>query len=112
MGVKSRDAHSANVSPAAQQQSTTKLYISLLLTIGFDPGMAASRAQAGKGSATLSMAYAAAAFANSCLRAMGGEEGVVDCACASCPHFCRDASYDLTPTLTLILFLILILMLM
>ncbi len=36
--------------------------------------------QAGKGSATLSMAYAAAAFANSCLRAMGGEDGVVDCA--------------------------------
>ena len=42
-----------------------------------------AHAQAGKGSATLSMAYAAAAFANSCLRAMGGEEGVVDCACAS-----------------------------
>lgn len=36
--------------------------------------------QAGKGSATLSMAYAAAAFADSCLRAMAGEGGVVECA--------------------------------
>ena len=42
--------------------------------------MHASALQAGKGSATLSMAYAAAAFANSCLRAMGGEADVVDCA--------------------------------
>ena len=41
--------------------------------------------QAGKGSATLSMAYAAAAFANSCLRAMGGEDDIVDCACALHP---------------------------
>ena len=39
-----------------------------------------SAAQAGKGSATLSMAYAAAAFAESCLRAMGGQEGVLECA--------------------------------
>ena len=37
-------------------------------------------AQAGKGSATLSMAYAAAAFAESCLKAMAGEPGVVECA--------------------------------
>lgn len=36
--------------------------------------------QAGKGSATLSMAYAAAKFAESCLRAMAGEAGVVECA--------------------------------
>lgn len=34
--------------------------------------------QAGKGSATLSMAYAAAAFAESCLRAMAGESGVTE----------------------------------
>lgn len=37
-------------------------------------------AQAGKGSATLSMAYAAAEFAASCLRALAGEPGVVECA--------------------------------
>jgi malate dehydrogenase len=35
--------------------------------------------QAGKGSATLSMAYAAAKFAESCLRALSGE-AVVECA--------------------------------
>ena len=39
-----------------------------------------SRVQAGKGSATLSMAYAAAAFAESCLKAMGGAPNVVECA--------------------------------
>ncbi|GBG73120.1 hypothetical protein CBR_g12837 [Chara braunii] len=36
-------------------------------------------AKAGAGSATLSMAYAAAKFANSCLRAMKGESGIVEC---------------------------------
>jgi malate dehydrogenase len=37
-------------------------------------------AKAGAGSATLSMAAAAAHFAHSCLRAMDGERGVVECA--------------------------------
>lgn len=37
-------------------------------------------AKAGAGSATLSMAYAAAKFADSCLRAMKGEAGVIECA--------------------------------
>lgn len=37
-------------------------------------------AKAGAGSATLSMAYAAARFAGSCLRAMAGEPGVTECA--------------------------------
>lgn len=37
-------------------------------------------AKAGAGSATLSMAAAAAQFADSCLRAMRGERGVVECA--------------------------------
>jgi malate dehydrogenase len=37
-------------------------------------------AKAGKGSATLSMAYAAAKFGESCLRAMAGESGIVECA--------------------------------
>jgi len=37
-------------------------------------------AKAGAGSATLSMAVAAAQFAHSCLRALDGERGVVECA--------------------------------
>lgn len=37
-------------------------------------------AKAGTGSATLSMAYAAAKFAESCLRALQGETGVIECA--------------------------------
>ena len=36
--------------------------------------------QAGKGSATLSMAYAAAKFGESCLAAMAGRAGLVECA--------------------------------
>ena len=44
------------------------------------PLHAALLRQAGKGSATLSMAYAAAEFAASCLRALAGEPGVVECA--------------------------------
>lgn len=39
--------------------------------------------QAGKGSATLSMAYAAAKFAESCLKAIQGQRGVVECAYVS-----------------------------
>ena len=44
-----------------------------------DAGTEVVAAKAGKGSATLSMAYAAFEFARSCLRAMGGEAGVVEC---------------------------------
>jgi len=36
-------------------------------------------AKAGTGSATLSMAYAAARMCESCLRALGGEEGIYEC---------------------------------
>lgn len=36
-------------------------------------------AKAGTGSATLSMAWAAARFADSCLRAMHGENGIIEC---------------------------------
>lgn len=36
--------------------------------------------QAGKGSATLSMAYAAAKFAEACLKALSGDPAVVECA--------------------------------
>jgi len=37
------------------------------------------KAKAGAGSATLSMAYAGARFANSVLRALNGEKGIVEC---------------------------------
>ncbi|KAI3435570.1 hypothetical protein D9Q98_001635 [Chlorella vulgaris] len=45
-----------------------------------DAGTEVVKAKAGAGSATLSMAYAAARFAEACLRAMSGEPGVVECA--------------------------------
>jgi malate dehydrogenase len=45
-----------------------------------DAGTEVVKAKAGAGSATLSMAAAAARFADACLRALGGEEGVVECA--------------------------------
>lgn len=45
-----------------------------------DAGTEVVKAKAGKGSATLSMAYAAAKFAESCLSALAGDPGVVECA--------------------------------
>lgn len=44
-----------------------------------DAGTEVVKAKAGAGSATLSMAYAAAEFATSCLRAMAGEKGIIEC---------------------------------
>ena len=38
------------------------------------------KAKAGTGSATLSMAYAAARFTDSLIKGMSGQEGVVECA--------------------------------
>lgn len=50
------------------------------LTPGMSPlPLQVVQAKAGTGSATLSMAYAAARFAEACLRAMSGESGVVEC---------------------------------
>jgi len=45
-----------------------------------DAGTEVVKANAGTGSATLSMAYAAARFANSLMKGMAGQEGVVECA--------------------------------
>lgn len=45
-----------------------------------DAGTEVVKAKAGAGSATLSMAYAAARFADSLLRAMAGQSGIVECA--------------------------------
>jgi malate dehydrogenase len=44
-----------------------------------DAGTEVVNAKAGAGSATLSMAWAAARFAESCLRALSGEAGIVEC---------------------------------
>ena len=44
-----------------------------------DGGTEVVTAKAGKGSATLSMAYAGALFADACLRGLNGEPGVVEC---------------------------------
>merc|ERR1719409_2622115 len=44
-----------------------------------DGGTEVVAAKAGKGSATLSMAYAGALFADACLRAKNGEANVVEC---------------------------------
>merc|ERR1711872_1202225 len=45
-----------------------------------DAGTEVVKAKAGAGSATLSMAYAAARFTDSLIKAMSGQEGVVECA--------------------------------
>ena len=44
-----------------------------------DGGTEVVTAKAGKGSATLSMAYAGALFADACMRGLNGEPGVVEC---------------------------------
>jgi len=44
-----------------------------------DGGTEVVAAKAGKGSATLSMAYAGALFGDACLRAKNGEAGVTEC---------------------------------
>ncbi|EDW61265.2 malate dehydrogenase, mitochondrial [Drosophila virilis] len=51
-----------------------------MLTRIQEAGTEVVKAKAGKGSATLSMAYAAANFVNSILRAMNNEENVIECA--------------------------------
>merc|ERR1711951_343269 len=45
-----------------------------------DAGTEVVKAKAGAGSATLSMAYAAARFTDSLIKGMSGQEGVVECA--------------------------------
>ena len=54
-------------------------------------------AKAGAGSATLSMAYAGARFANSLLEAMAGESGIVECALVYSEE--SDTKYFSTPLL-------------
>lgn len=59
-----------------------------------DAGTEVVNAKAGAGSATLSMAWAAARFVEACLRAMSGEGGIVECSyvasnLTSLPFFAR-----------------------
>lgn len=53
-------------------------------------------AKAGTGSATLSMAYAAKEFATSCLKAMAGEQGIVECAYVASTLF-KDVPFFSSP---------------
>merc|ERR1712173_204709 len=60
-----------------------------------DAGTEVVKAKAGTGSATLSMAYAAARFTDSLIKAMSGQEGVVECAYIASDV--SEATYFATP---------------
>merc|ERR1712212_787571 len=60
-----------------------------------DAGTEVVKAKAGAGSATLSMAYAAARFTDSLIKGMSGEEGVVECAYVQSDV--TEATYFATP---------------
>merc|ERR1712112_568321 len=62
-----------------------------------DAGTEVVKAKAGAGSATLSMAYAAARFTDSLIKGMGGQEGVVECAYVASDV--TEAKYFATPVL-------------
>ena len=62
-----------------------------------DAGTEVVKAKAGAGSATLSMAYAAARFTYSLIKAMNGKEGVVECAYVA--SNVTEATYFSTPLL-------------
>merc|ERR1719295_1861588 len=62
-----------------------------------DAGTEVVKAKAGAGSATLSMAYAAARFTDSLIKAMNGQEGVIECAYVA--SNVTEASYFSTPLL-------------
>merc|ERR1711931_611995 len=60
-----------------------------------DAGTEVVKAKAGAGSATLSMAYAAARFTDSLIKGMSGQEGVVECAYVASEV--TEAKYFATP---------------
>merc|ERR1739844_791219 len=60
-----------------------------------DAGTEVVKAKAGAGSATLSMAYAAARFTDSLIKGMTGQEGVVECAFVASDV--TEAKYFATP---------------
>jgi len=67
------------LSQATPKTSLTDEEIDALTKRTQDGGTEVVAAKAGKGSATLSMAYAGALFADACLRAKNGEAGVTEC---------------------------------
>merc|ERR1711978_184403 len=62
-----------------------------------DAGTEVVKAKAGAGSATLSMSYAAARFTDSLIKAMNGQEGVIECAYVA--SNVTEAAYFATPIL-------------
>jgi malate dehydrogenase len=60
-----------------------------------DAGTEVVKAKAGAGSATLSMAYAAARFTDSLIKGMNGQEGVIECAYVA--SSLTEAAYFSTP---------------
>merc|ERR1712045_659206 len=62
-----------------------------------DAGTEVVKAKAGAGSATLSMAYAAARFTDSLIKAMNGQEGVIECSYVASDI--TEATYFSTPLL-------------
>lgn len=72
--------------PAAKSVQPGEQYEKLVHRIQFG-GDEVVKAKDGAGSATLSMAYAAAVFSNSLLRALGGETGVKECAYVESPLY-------------------------
>merc|ERR1712038_99153 len=62
-----------------------------------DAGTEVVKAKAGAGSATLSMTYAAARFTDSLIKAMNGQEGVIECAYVA--SNVTEAPYFATPIL-------------
>jgi malate dehydrogenase len=74
-------------SQATPKASMTDDVIDALTKRTQDGGTEVVAAKAGKGSATLSMAYAGALFADACLRAKNGEAGVTECTYVESPLF-------------------------
>ncbi|XP_024531508.1 malate dehydrogenase, glyoxysomal [Selaginella moellendorffii] len=66
----------SQVTPAIRFSDEERHYLTNRIQNG---GTEVVEAKAGTGSATLSMAYAAAKFADACLRALKGEDGIVEC---------------------------------
>ena len=85
----SQAAQASSISPGEQ-------YEKLVHRIQFG-GDEVVKAKDGAGSATLSMAYAAAVFANSLLKALNGEKGVKECAYVESPIFKDQAPFFASP---------------
>jgi malate dehydrogenase len=72
------------LSQVKPQFSFTKKEVDYLTNRIQNGGTEVVEAKAGTGSATLSMAYAAAKFGEACLRAMQGESEIIECAYVAC----------------------------